>query len=247
MLKAKAFWSFRTSMDANTKSSRALQVSHVPFPWLLCCEMKVNRRLLESLSCSSSLFSTNFISGLGCAHHCSRPGGGLYYSHSSLAWVVLMKQRGDQTEIMLPGPHVIKPAFNYTDIWPGWVSTTKNFWTPDSVSSHTKPSIHFHHTHCESDWTYVCIFWVPPRLWGVKTPLKLHLDLHHRTRWWLTSLLGIPVKAHPTLGKATQPGDKGLENGPVKCHHYSWVDFQMRSPGERSQAGVQQTFKGCKN
>lgn len=50
-----------------------------------------------------------------------------------------MKQRGDQTEIMLPRPCVITPAFNYVDIWLGRASIpqkrTKSYQT--SVSYHT--------------------------------------------------------------------------------------------------------------
>lgn len=38
-----------------------------------------------------------------------------------------MKQRGDQTEIMLLRPCVITPAFNYVDIWPGRASIPRKF------------------------------------------------------------------------------------------------------------------------
>lgn len=42
----------------------------------------------------------------------------LYCSSTSLGWVLLMKQPCDQTEIMLEEACIIRPAFNYCDIWP---------------------------------------------------------------------------------------------------------------------------------
>lgn len=42
----------------------------------------------------------------------------LYYSYTSLGWVLLMKQPCDQTGIMLEEDCIIRPAFNYYDIWP---------------------------------------------------------------------------------------------------------------------------------
>lgn len=144
---------------------------------------------------SWSLFSTNFISGLGSArfgkllHHCGRPGGGLYYSHSSLAWVVLMKQRGDQTEIMLLRPCVITPAFNYVDIWLGRASIPQKFRESYRTSISFTPA----HTHKCISTVKVGLRYTLTRqyqLFCTETvhcqhvvPI-LHLNCHHTYCWF---------------------------------------------------------------
>lgn len=52
-----------------------------------------------------------------------------------------MKQRGDQTEIMLPRPCVITPAFNYVDIWQGRALIPKKF-TKAYQTSVSHPNTH---------------------------------------------------------------------------------------------------------
>jgi len=122
-----------------------------------------------------------------------------------------MKQRGDQTEIMLLRPCVIKPAFNYIDIWLGWAlmpqRSTESYRTSASYTAITKNAMSqkntnkvrpailcwnsyttFHHSYYKFDCITIQTheyFNFNRRLLslvGEKTPLKPHLDHRYEPR-----------------------------------------------------------------
>lgn len=72
----------------------------------------------------------------------------LYYSYTSLGWVLLMKQPCDQTGIMLEEACIIRPAFNYYDIWPpaALLSPSILMWPQHSVQNpyalNKRPLVH---------------------------------------------------------------------------------------------------------
>ncbi len=76
----------------------------------------------------------------------------LYYSYTSLGWVLLMKQPCDQTGIMLEEACIIRPAFNYYDIWPpaALLSPSLLMWP-----QHKLQVVYRSHTHSINDHSYI--------------------------------------------------------------------------------------------
>ena len=67
----------------------------------------------------------------------------LYCGSTSLGWVLLMKQPCDQTEIMLEEACIIRPAFNYSDIWAAAAALpSSSIVRPqNSTQQHSSPSL----------------------------------------------------------------------------------------------------------
>ncbi len=78
----------------------------------------------------------------------------LYYSYTSLGWVLLMKQPCDQTGIMLEEACIIRPAFNYYDIWPpaALLSPSLLMWP-----QHKLQVVYRSHTHSINDHSYISL------------------------------------------------------------------------------------------
>ncbi len=78
----------------------------------------------------------------------------LYYSYTSLGWVPLMKQPCDQTGIMLEEACIIRPAFNYYDIWPpaALLSPSLLMWP-----QHKLQVVYRSHTHSINDHSYISL------------------------------------------------------------------------------------------